>query len=526
MSSDRLKKILFSLISHFDFARIMNNDNNNDPHPPAVADRLAIESLEDYVQRYGLPPSNNSNGDDGRNGEFNGLNRTEAHERMQAEKAYLDAFIEKHHNNNPSEEKQRLKSGYTPRDDDACQENAMISIILANKKRHVVAMKPMYQYCETVRRMTVHRSRFGVADDTITNDNNDSVDQESDCELSDNDDRDDDAHLELSLEEFELDSTLQFISALKSLHDHNDQQQQQQAAAANTEEEEENNTSSSASTKLEQEARQQQQQQQTIEEPFCTQHIIHLIDTQAISSDSIIEILKLSHFLQCSIILDTLVSIVESSIDLENCLSICSLADALNLTTLFESSVNFVIRRLDAFQGSIGGDDKGWQEKGETKTAASALDGDSMEELWKSLPYDLRSRLLTMRNILRSSVIGRGSKMSDIFFSSGNEFLAIFRETISVQKERLTEARERLEEVVCERKEEFNVKRQRRGGWFDSSVAAEEKFVYGGDVAYSKQQIDRQAKRLTTLESFYQEQKIIFSKCGDVAIENYRFDSR
>ena len=304
-----------------------------------------------------------------------------------------------------------------------------------------------------------------------------------------------------------MEATLQFISAVHSIHEH--QLQQQQSAADNTE-------AQKSSTQLDQD------EQQTIKtSSSCAQHIIHLIDTQTISSNSIIEVLKLSHFLQCTIILDTLVSIVESSIDLENCLSICSLADALNLTSLFESSVNFVIRRLDAFQGQGSGDgddaeEEAGEEKGESKTAAAtSVDEDSIEELWKSLPYDLRSRVLTMRNILRSSIIGRGSKVSGIFFSSGNEFLAIFKETISVQKERLAEARERLEEVVRERKEEFDVKRQRRGRWFDSSAAAEEKFVYSGDVAYSRRQIEKQSKRLATLDSFYQEQKILFRKCGD-----------
>ena len=70
------------------------------------------------------------------------------------------------------------------------------------------------------------------------------------------------------------------------------------------------------------------------------------------------------------------------------------------------------------------------------------------------------------------------------------------------------------EEVIRERKEEFAVKRQRRGRWFDSSTEAEEKFVYGGDVAYSKRQIERQARRLATLESFYEEQRIIFGRGG------------
>ena len=58
------------------------------------------------------------------------------------------------------------------------------------------------------------------------------------------------------------------------------------------------------------------------------------------------------------------------------------------------------------------------------------------------------------------------------------------------------------------------MKRQRGGRWFDSSAEAEEKFVYGGDVAYSKRQIQKQAKRLATLESFYEEQRIIFGRGG------------
>mmetsp|Transcript_16372 Transcript_16372/g.26772 ORF Transcript_16372/g.26772 Transcript_16372/m.26772 type:complete len:509 (-) Transcript_16372:26-1552(-) len=507
------------------------NNADNDPPPIANHNRLAIESLEDYLQRYGLPPSNiQDDDDDGRNGEFNGLNRTEAQERMEAEQAYLDAIIERHHtidSDNTSNHHSSLRTGLTPRGEngeDCCQENETISILLANQKRHDVPMKPIYRYCETVRRMTVHRSRFGVPADY--NYSNDAAanerDNEDDCRSAEGDDDNNGAnYLELSLVDFDADATLQFMSALQSLHEHQLQQQhqppEQTALVANTKE--------------------QQQQQQ---------HIIHLIDTQTISSTHIIEVLKLSHFLQCNILLDTLVSIVESSIDLENCLSICSLADALNLTSLFESSVTFVIRRLDALQGSgvddvteedeleASGEEKEVEDEVESSTAAEATEAvttavssaDEDSELWKSLPYDLRSRVLTMRNILRSSIIGRGSKMSGIFFSSGNEFLAIFRETISVQKERLAEARERLEEVVRERKEEFTVKRQRRGRWFDSSADAEEKFVYGGDVEYSMRQIERQAKRLATLESFYQEQKIIFSRVGDGDCKKLSFSSK
>ena len=463
---------------------IMNDENN----PPVAADVLAIESLEDYLQRYGLPPNIN-NDDDGINGEFNGLNRSEAEERIEAEKAYLHSVIEKHRSDN-NEDESALHTGFTPRDHD-CDEDGMISIILANKERHAVPIKPLYQFCETVRRMVVHRSRFGVA-----NKNDDVTDQEHDCN------NDYDAHLEIGLEDFDMDAVLQFTTALQSLYDY-----RQQLSAVN-------NSSSDEQKPCNQQI--DRRDNQTSIDESCAQHILQMIDNRTISPNSIIEVLKLSHFLQCNLMLDTLVSIVESSIDLENCLSICSLADALNLTTLFESSVNFVIQRLDAFQGSDGSNDDSKTDALEGETDPTTLvHEDTAEELWKSLPYDLRSRLLTMRNLLRSSIIGRGSKISGVFFSSGNEFLAIFRETISVQKERMAEARERLEEVVRERKDEFDMKRQRRGRWFDSSEAAEQKFVYGGDVAYSMRQIEKQAKRLATLESFYSEQKLIFSKFGD-----------
>ncbi len=316
----------------------MNVDND----PPIIAERLAIESLEDYIERYGLPASN-INDDDGTNGEFNGLNRTEAQERMQgntrmqAEKAYLDAFIEKHHsNNNNSSEQAPLKTGFTPRDD--YRADGVISVLLANKKRHDVPIQPVYQYCDAVRRMAVHRCRFGVANDNLQDGSDDSSDDARDLtNNSKSSESYDGTLLELSLEDFDADATLQFMSALQSLHEHQliQQQQKQKAAMDNTKQHH-------SSTQIDQNV-----QQPIDESSSCTEHIIHLIDTQSISSDSIIEVLKISHFLQCNIILDTLVSIVESSIDLENCLSICSLADALNLTSLFESSVHFVIRRLE-----------------------------------------------------------------------------------------------------------------------------------------------------------------------------------
>ena len=115
---------------------------------------------------------------------------------------------------------------------------------------------------------------------------------------------------------------------------------------------------------------------------------------------------------------------------------------------------------------------------------------------------------------MRSSVIGRGSKVSGVFFSSGNEFLAIFRETMRDQKERLAEAKERQAETIRERSEEWLIRSQRRGNWFDRSSEAKKEFVHGADVAYALGKIEKQTRRLATLESFYEEQKTIFKGGG------------
>jgi len=236
-------------------------------------------------------------------------------------------------------------------------------------------------------------------------------------------------------------------------------------------------------------------------------YIISLIHEGKISDNHIVECVKLSHYLQCLVILDALTSILELSIDSRNCMALCSLSDALNLKSLFEASVNYVIERLDAFQGT-GTVSLDSYEEGDAKN--TDVQYDTIEETFASLPYELRSRVLTMRNVMRSSVIGRGSKVSGLFFSSGTEFLAIFRETIRDQKERLKDATDRRDEVIRERTEEWVYMCERRGTWFDRSLTARNEFIYGADVKYGLEKIEKQRQRLKTLQSFYDEQKTIF----------------
>jgi len=529
--------------------------NNDDDHP----EPLAIESLDDYVRRYGLP---SANGEGQNGGEFNGLNRIEAMERVRAEERYRDRIIEEHQATT-SEEKQQQHEN---ENDGLDSEGAVVSVLLADnmsKNRYSMPVKPLIAFCDTARRMVTSRWRHGVQlqrdddDGAVVNDsvvdgsNADDGETKQSEEAGKNSIEESTSTsaspilTELSLVEFDSDAVVQFMEVLISLHDHH--QEQQQMVVSSLEEVSRHNLTSPSRKR-----RMNMKDNATTtsdDDAITNEHLTSLLNEGKISEQHIVEHLKLAHFLQCRSILDTLIPIVQLSIDSDNCMAICSLADVLNLKSLFEASVNYVIERLDAFQGtttsgggaaSLGDNSEGrassssssssgrvqqQQRRSSSSTISSSItsnnnnndngEGETAEEIWASLPHELRSRVLTMRNVMRSSVIGRGSKVSGLFFSSGSEFLAIFYETIRDQRERLAEAKERGDEVVRERKAEWVVRcERRRGRWFDASSEAREKFVYGPDVVYAMGKVEKQVRRLETLESFYDEQKAIFKGGG------------
>ncbi|KAL3802947.1 hypothetical protein HJC23_011570 [Cyclotella cryptica] len=443
----------------------------------------ALESLDDYIRRYGLLHAEDD--DDDRNGEFNGLTRREAESQIHAEQKYLDSVIGKHFDD-PCEvdEAQFLNhasSIYYQQSDD--YDEAFILVLLSNDSTRTAMVKPLVSLCETVKRAVLSRSRFGLAK---SNDN---------CQNSGeniNEMNTANPIMQLSLVEFDSSAAVQFLDAVGTLFQHVCCEHSQQLS--------DNTLSDKISRKRSIRGTSSSQ----------TQHVIHLIENGKISEQHIVECLRIAHYLQCSMLLDVLSSVLEASIDSKNCMSICSLADLYNLQSLFEASVNHVVGRLDALQGKSDNDETDNDEEVNE-------DERIQQEIWRSLPNELRSRILTMRNVMRSSVIGRGSKVSGVFFSSGDEFLAIFRETLCDQRERLAEARERRNEVICEREAEWEARRQRRGGWFDASEEARRAFIYSGDVEYALVKIQKQEQRIKTLEAFYEEQKIIFqnSSFGD-----------
>ncbi|EJK46978.1 hypothetical protein THAOC_34335 [Thalassiosira oceanica] len=401
-----------------------------------------IESLDDYIRRYGLTSREDASENAG--GEFNGLTRTEAEARMEAERSYLSSIIDKH--NKDFDDEGMRDSGFDP----STHEGEMIILLLANGTKISVPINDL-SVCATVRTMmqSPYRDRYGNSASSSHT-------------------------FELSLSDYDPEAVRQFVNLCSRLH--KDMQ--------------------TRSMPVDGVIRRRRLQE---EDDLGTQFVTAMVHEGTISEDCIVDAARIAHFLQGRSILQSLALILEESIDATNCLALCSLADALNLTSLFERSVKFVIMKLDSLDG------------GDKEKDSSSED----TEIWSTLPQDLRARVLTMRNVLRSSIVGKGSKISGIFFATGGEFLAIFSETICDQKERLAEARQRHDEVISDRKQEWAARVQRRGRWFDASEEASRAFIYGPDVLYAREKIDKQALRLKTLQTFYDEQKAIFSGMAD-----------
>jgi hypothetical protein len=182
--------------------------------------------------------------------------------------------------------------------------------------------------------------------------------------------------------------------------------------------------------------------------------------------DLVIELLELARFVGCSKATEQLSDFVASNIDADNVASICQLADRLNLPSLFEESLSFIMKKLE-----------------DVRT----------HPFYSEMTNDLQRRLSAMQSMVKSSIIGSGQR-SNLFFSSSDEFLSIFSDSLRDQRERLWEAKRRNDEVYHQRK-------WRGPGSLDS-------------VNYAQGKIEKQEERLKTLEVFLAEQKKIFKGGG------------
>jgi hypothetical protein len=137
-----------------------------------------------------------------------------------------------------------------------------------------------------------------------------------------------------------------------------------------------------------------------------------------LTGDVIVDCCQIAHFLQNSTVLDATTAILEESIDTENCYSICQLADQLQLSQLFEKSLAHMMQTLGDIQGN--------------------------QEAWDDLTPELRDRIVAIQAAIQSSVHSN----SRLFFSSLDEYLAMFAERVQYCRERLGQAKEENSHVT------------------------------------------------------------------------------
>lgn len=170
-----------------------------------------------------------------------------------------------------------------------------------------------------------------------------------------------------------------------------------------------------------------------------------------ISSDALVDCCLIARYVCAETMLDEIAEILIASIDTTNCLSLCQLADELNLNILFERSLAHMMDSIGDLVNS---------------------------EAYDDLTPDLRERIATIKKAIESSI----HSQSRLYFSSLDEYISIFAERVQYYRERLAEAKEQQQ--------------QQQSGtpvWIDAQT-----------------KIERQERRVRTLEIALSEQKSLF----------------
>jgi hypothetical protein len=168
-----------------------------------------------------------------------------------------------------------------------------------------------------------------------------------------------------------------------------------------------------------------------------------------ISADHIIDSCRLAQYLQCTELLNKIVKILINEIDSENCMSLCQLADSLDLPGLMEASLGYVMKSLQSVES---------------------------HDVWKELCPELQDKIKSIQALLKSN------NRKSLYFSSFTEYVAVFAEQIQYYHERLTEAQ----------------------------IQQENHDVTSPGWAYAQSKIDDQKARVQTLNIMLREQKKIF----------------
>ena len=243
--------------------------------------------------------------------------------------------------------------------------------------------------------------------------------------------------------------------------------------------------------------------------------VLYSSSNYIIAPDFVIDCLKLSHYLQCSSLLNRIVDeYLLTSIDNDNCRFLCILSDELSLPNLWEASVNHMLSRLDQFGTSHDMNNNHSNDDDDTN-------GDNGSyNLWNDMNPTLRKEIQALRGILKSS------NRKQIYFSTYHEYLALLAEQHQYYKERLQDAQDsynvRYDEETSLRKVLKSLRDEQNsnfGGGYTNSrlkdkIAEIKQQLNGLKKAreYVKPKIDRQERKVDTLKGIMEEQKKIFGE--------------
>lgn len=173
---------------------------------------------------------------------------------------------------------------------------------------------------------------------------------------------------------------------------------------------------------------------------------------EEVSADSVVGCCEIASYMQCQHVLESMMNILLQNVNNENAMSLCMLADQLDLPRLFERSLAQMMQSVASLQE---------------------------QEMWDDFNSELKDRIISLESVMKSSVHCGLHKTA---FGSMDEYLSIFAENVQYYRERLAEAKERqLEEPPSGH------------AWRDAQT-----------------KIERQQQRLNTLELVLKDQKELF----------------
>jgi hypothetical protein len=146
-----------------------------------------------------------------------------------------------------------------------------------------------------------------------------------------------------------------------------------------------------------------------------------------IQDTHVVDCCHLSHYLQCHAVLEGTNQVLLGQVDNENCLSLCQMADQLDLPDLFEKSLFHMLAWLDHLESQEAYADFSSELKGRIAGIRSIV----------TKQYQSRARQSTA-----AAANTRAKKMLSLYFTSLDEYIAIFAETVQYHRERLEEAME------------------------------------------------------------------------------------